>query len=456
MALALSFVLAFLIDGAAVDHVAPGPAGLVLVVLSIPVWVVLARTLGLYDRDEGLADHSTVDDLPRVFYLATAVSWFLLLGAWVIDLGDWSVPRVASFWLLSVFLVTVARTTARTVWRRSDAYRQRTLIVGSGQVGQLVARKILKHPEYGLELVGFVDNEPRARGSELATTRPLGSLVDLRELVQRHGIRRVVVGFTGSGGETLEAIRSLNDLDVQIDVVPRLFELFTPTVSVHMLEAFPLVGLPPPRLSPSSRLLKRVLDVAGVIVGLVLAAPVLGYIAVRIKRDSPGPILYRQVRVGKDMREFTVFKFRTMRVGTDADEHRRYIARVMEAGAPEANGLFKLDRDAAVTRSGRWLRRTSLDELPQLFNVLRGDMSLVGPRPCLPYETEHFQPHHYERFHVRPGITGLWQVSARANSTFGEALDMDVAYTRGWSFGLDLRLLLRTPVAVVRQRAATV
>jgi lipopolysaccharide/colanic/teichoic acid biosynthesis glycosyltransferase len=145
-------------------------------------------------------------------------------------------------------------------------------------------------------------------------------------------------------------------------------------------------------------------------------------------------------------------KFRTMVVGTDDAEHREHIKMTMSAAAAlSANGLYKLERGNAVTPFGRWLRRTSLDELPQLINVLRGDMSLVGPRPCIPYETEQFAPHHFERFLVPAGLTGLWQVTARAHATFGEALDMDVAYARGWSLALDLRLLCRTPVEMLRR-----
>jgi lipopolysaccharide/colanic/teichoic acid biosynthesis glycosyltransferase len=140
-----------------------------------------------------------------------------------------------------------------------------------------------------------------------------------------------------------------------------------------------------------------------------------------------------------------------MRVDADESAHRAYIEQIMDTRAgPEANGLYKLDREDDVTRFGRWLRSTSLDELPQLLNVVRGDMSLVGPRPCLPYEVDHFEPHHFERFSVVPGITGLWQVTARARSTFIEALEMDVAYARGWSLGLDLWLLARTPLQLLR------
>ena len=153
------------------------------------------------------------------------------------------------------------------------------------------------------------------------------------------------------------------------------------------------------------------------------------------------------------MREFTLLKFRTMREGTDDAPHREYLKQIMDNTAtPEGNNLYKLERPDAVTPLGRWLRKTSLDELPQLFNVLRGDMSLVGPRPAIPYELELYSPHHFERFLVPAGLTGLWQVEARAHSTFGEALDLDVIYARSWSLGLDLRLLLRTPPLMLRRR----
>jgi lipopolysaccharide/colanic/teichoic acid biosynthesis glycosyltransferase len=175
-----------------------------------------------------------------------------------------------------------------------------------------------------------------------------------------------------------------------------------------------------------------------------------------VRRDSEGPIFFRQERLGIDMKPFTALKFRTMQVGTDDSVHREYIKATMSAdAAPEANGVYKLDRGDAITPFGHWLRKTSLDELPQLINVFRGDMSLVGPRPCLQYETEHFSPQHFERFLVPAGLTGLWQVTARAHSTFGEALDMDVAYVRGWSLALDLRLLFRTPGQIMARREST-
>jgi lipopolysaccharide/colanic/teichoic acid biosynthesis glycosyltransferase len=241
---------------------------------------------------------------------------------------------------------------------------------------------------------------------------------------------------------------------VQIDIVPRAFELIGPSVRVHTVEGLPLLGLPPVRLARSSRLVKRGLDVSAAIFGLLLCAPFFAVVALLIRHDSSGPIFFRQTRLGISQRPFTMLKFRSMQDGTSDAEHRSYIEATSKPDATlSTDGLYKLDRLDSVTRVGRWLRRTSLDELPQLLNVLRGDMSLVGPRPCLPYEVEYFDAHHFDRFLVPAGITGLWQVTARAHATFIEALDMDVAYARGWSLGLDVALALRTLRQLVAGKA---
>jgi exopolysaccharide biosynthesis polyprenyl glycosylphosphotransferase len=426
-----------------------------LFLVTIPAWIAFAKIYGLYDRDEERTNHTTVDDLVGVFHLCTVGIWVFLAGGWVLNLGPRPLGKLITFWVLSIAFVTLGRSLARAYCRRRPGYVQNTVVVGAGDVGQLVARKLVQHKEYGIRLVGFVDDDPLALRPELEDVPVLGSPDELTRIVHRYGVDRVVIAFTNdSHTRILEAARDLRDLNVQVDIVPRLFELVGPNVEIRTIESVPVLGLPPARLARSSQLLKRALDVVGATFALVVVSPLLAYIAVRIKRDSPGPVFFRQERVGRDLRTFTVLKFRTMHAGASDREHRDYIRRTMDHRAtPGANGLYKLTRHGQVTRFGEWLRKTSLDELPQLINVLRGDMSLVGPRPCIAYETEHFSPHHFERFGVRPGITGLWQVTARAHSTFGESLDMDVAYVRGWSLGLDLWLLFRTPVEVLRGKA---
>jgi exopolysaccharide biosynthesis polyprenyl glycosylphosphotransferase len=332
---------------------------------------------------------------------------------------------------------------------------QRTIVVGGGEVGQLVARKLLHHREYGVELLGIVDEDPKRRRADLGELPLLGSVSELRSIVANQDVERVVIAFSNhDDGRTAEVVRSVRAAGVQIDIVPRLYELLGPGVDVHAVEALPLMGLPSQHVSRSALAVKRSIDIIGAAVALLILSPLFAVIAWKVRGSSPGPIFFRQTRLGLGMEEFTALKFRTMWADTDAREHRAYIAGTMDAGAAAgANGLYKLERSDAVTPYGRWLRKTSLDELPQLINVLRGDMSLVGPRPCIPYETERFKPHHFERFLVPAGVTGLWQVTARAYSSFGEALDMDVLYARSWSLGLDLRLLFRTPLQLLRQES---
>jgi exopolysaccharide biosynthesis polyprenyl glycosylphosphotransferase len=451
--LVLAFVFAKLIvSGGPGDQ--PGLQFAVLA-LMLPLWVVAAKLYGLYERDEEHVDHSTVDEVVGVFHLVTLGAWCYFVIAWAAGVNELHVARLVTFWLLAAVLVVAGRGVARAAARRSPLYLQNTIIIGAGHIGQLAARKLLQHPEYGINLVGFVDAHPRPRRPELDHLALVGPPERIGEIVKLLDIERVIIAFSDADHEELlKMIRELRKFDLQIDVVPRLFEIVGPKAGIHAFEGLSLVGLTPARISPSSRLLKSAVDYVVALAMLILLAPVMLAIAVAIRLDSPGPVFFRQRRLGRDMRPFTVLKFRTMRVNTDQEEHRRYIESIAtHQASPNDNGLYKLDRSSAVTRVGRILRKTSLDELPQLLNVLAGEMSLVGPRPCLDYETKEFADHHFERFLVPPGLTGLWQVTARAKSTFGEALDMDVEYVRGWSLGLDLHLLLKTPFSLIRMRA---
>ncbi|MDP9345207.1 MAG: sugar transferase [Actinomycetota bacterium] len=422
----------------------------------LPAWIAAAKVYTLYDHDEERANHSTVDDVAGVFHVVTVGVWLLAIGGLVTGLATPELQKLGAFWLFAILLITGARSLARWRARKSIHYVQNMVIVGAGDVGQLVARKVLQHPEYGINLVGFIDEAPRPLRAELSHVAHLGGDACLGRVVDLFDVDRVVVAFSrDDAARSIELVRELRAADVQIDVVPRLFDVLGLNVAYHSIEALPLIGVAPVRPARSSRVVKRLVDVVGASVALILTAPLFAIVALAVRRDSPGPVLYRQTRLGLGMRAFTTLKFRTMHAGADEAPHRAYIRGTMSSRAEvNANGIYKLDRDDETTRVGRFLRRTSLDELPQLINVLRGDMSLVGPRPCIPYETESFRPHHFERFAVPAGMTGFWQVTARANATFGEALDMDVAYARGWSLGLDLRLLMQTPLQVLRQVGA--
>ena len=426
---------------------------------TLPCWLVVAKLQGLYRADQEHADHSTTDDILKVFYLVTIGVWVLLVASRLVGRTSPSIYALMTFWAVAICFLPLARTVTRRLCRRSRAYVQNTLILGAGEVGQLIARKLVMHPEYGLNVVGFIDRQPKARRGELPEHLAiLGGPERLAEAVKSLDVERVIIAFSNEPvGELLILLRKLRAFPVQIDLVPRLFELVGPGMTVHSVEGLPLLGLPPNHASTLARALKRAIDVTVSGLALITLAPLFAYIAVRIRVDSDGPVFFRQTRLGTNMKEFTALKFRTMKVDTDQSVHRAAILQSTSGSADptETGGVYKLERADTVTGFGRRLRHTSLDELPQLINVLRGDMSLVGPRPCIPYETEIFEPHHLERFDMPQGITGLWQVTARANCSFVEALEMDVAYVRGWSLGLDLRLLLRTPLQLLRQRTST-
>jgi exopolysaccharide biosynthesis polyprenyl glycosylphosphotransferase len=456
--LSLAFFVSTSVFGlsASGDHARPA-FELAVFFVSLPLWIAISSVNGLYARDEWRMLHSTVDDFFGVVQTVTLGAWLFFMGCWISSISYPRPAKLIAFWFLATFFVTACRAVARSLCRRSRSYAQRALILGGGDVGQLVARKLRQHPEYGIELLGLVDSDPKMRRDDLADLQLLGSAADLRRIVSDLKVDRVMVAFSNlADANTAAIIRPLQDRGVEVDIIPRLYELVGPRVDVHTVEGLTLIGLPPIRPSRGALAVKRLIDVVGASFGLLVVSPLFAFFAWKVWRSSPGPVFFRQTRLGENMREFTALKFRTMYVNTDASKHREYIQSIMTSQATVGeNGVYKLDRKGEITPFGSWLRKTSLDELPQLLNVLRGDMSLVGPRPCLRYETEFFSDYQYERFLMPAGVTGLWQVTARAHSTFGEALDMDVSYVRGWSLGLDLRLLLTTPVQLLRQQKAT-
>ncbi len=367
--LTAAFVLAVWLFGgdssmAITDRIDPRAEEL-LFVLTLPGWVVVAKLYGLYDRDEERTDHSTADDFGGVFHMITVGAWVLFAGAWLTGLADPQLDKIVGFWALAIALVCTARAGARAYCHRQVEYLQNTIIVGAGDVGQLIAKKYLQHPEYGINLVGFVDAQPKERRPDLGHLTLLGSPDELPSLIRTFDVERVVIAFSNDRHDELLALmRALKDHDVQIDVVPRLFELVGPGVQLHSVEGVPLLGLAPPRLPRSSRLLKRAMDLALTVPGLIVISPLLGAIAAAIKIDSSGPVFFRQVRMGANG-TFRIWKFRTM--WADADRRKHEFAHLNKHLAPGGDPrMFKIEDDPRVTRVGRLLRRYSLDELPQL------------------------------------------------------------------------------------------
>jgi exopolysaccharide biosynthesis polyprenyl glycosylphosphotransferase len=427
-------------------------AEVILFALTLPGWIVVAKLYGLYDRDDERADHSTVDDLVGVFHMVTLGSWLFFAGARATGLADPDLSKVFGFWIAAIGLVTVSRIVARALCRGRPAYLQNAVIVGTGEVGRSVARKIHNHPEYGINVVGFVETDATLRNDSqtLGDARVIGEPAQLPVLIPVLDIERVVVALpTDSHEELANLVRPIQDLDVQIDVVPQLFELLGPGVELHTVEGIPLLGLPRARLGPSSMLLKRSTDL--ILGGLALASlsPLFVLIAIAIKLDSAGPVFFRQIRMGAGDRTFRIFKFRSMIA--DAEEFKDALAELNRhaRGAGDAR-MFKIDGDPRVTRVGRLLRRYALDELPQLLNVIRGEMSLVGPRPLILNEDQYVNDWGRKRLALKPGMTGLWQVLGSSSIPFDEMVKLDYLYVTSWSLSGDLRLVLRTLPIMLR------
>jgi exopolysaccharide biosynthesis polyprenyl glycosylphosphotransferase len=421
-----------------------------LFLLALPLWVMAARLYGLYSHDEERTDHTTVDDVGGVFHLVTVGTCFIFFAGSLSGMVDPNRLKIAIFWLAAVAFMSLGRVIGRVACRRSAWYLQKTLVVGGG-AAELVARKVQRHPEYGLELVGVIND---AFDEHSETELPVGlprfsSLATAPLLARILGVERVIIALPNAERDrVVRLIRELRELNVQIDVVPFYYEALSPSMDTHSIEGLPLLGLRPARLPRSSILFKRAMDLTLSTLGLLVVAPIFCLIAVAIRLDSRGPVFFRQKRMGHRGETFSIFKFRTMQV--DADARRAELRHLSKhAGNGDDPYLLKITDDPRVTRIGRFLRRRSLDELPQLLNVWTGEMSLVGPRP-LPLDEDSFVTEWARhRLDLKPGITGPWQVLGRDEIPFAEMVELDYRYVTNWSLTNDLKLTLQTiPVLV--------
>jgi exopolysaccharide biosynthesis polyprenyl glycosylphosphotransferase len=449
--LLLAFFLAERLVPAGVADTVEGHWEAAIFLASLPLWIVLFQIHGLYDRDEERTDHSTVDDVVGVVQVVTVGTWGFLLFTHLTRVAHPDVSRLVIFWLLAASLVPALRVGMRAVGRRQRSFVQNVIIVGSGDVARRLDDKIRKHPEYGLRVIGFVDRGTCASVNGSGPLELIGAPEDLPSLVPSLSADRVVIAFsTDSHEQTLDAIRAVQGTGVQIDIVPRMFEVLGTNARLHTIEGIPLVGLPTPRLSGSSRFLKRSLDIFGASFGIVVFLPLFAVTAALIKLDSRGPVVFRQLRMGGHENTFHIFKFRTM--VRDAEDRKADVEHLNMHRYDDPR-MFKVPNDPRVTRVGSALRRWRIDELPQLFNVLRGEMSLVGPRPLILDEDQYVERWARKRLDLKPGMTGLWQVLGASDIPFDEMTKLDYLYVTNWSLREDLRLIMLTLPALTRARA---
>lgn len=367
----------------------------------------------------------------------------LLLGAFIFLSGVKTVPRsvVACSALLNIVTLSGWRVLRRGLVRRRvlrGIGSRNVLIVGTGSVGKALAAFFQDNPHLGYVVKGFLDE--RVDGDSAM----LGALEDLPRVAQAHFVDEIFVTIPERRALVKQLVLDAEKQRVCVNVIPELFDGLGKRAPIRYVGDFPVMELHREPIPEFGLFVKRLLDVIFAGFGLVLTAPFLMALALAIKVDSEGPVFYCAPRVGKRGRIFTCFKLRTM--STDADMRKEQLRHLNERSGP----FFKIADDPRITRVGRWLRKYSLDELPQLWNVLRGEMSLVGPRPHPTDDFRNYDISHLRRLDVWPGLTGLWQVTARRDPSFEKSLALDLEYIETWSFWLDVRILLKTVPEVIR------
>jgi exopolysaccharide biosynthesis polyprenyl glycosylphosphotransferase len=422
---ALTLVLAVL------GQTGPGLA----ILAGMPLVVVLFKIAGLYDRDQLRIVRSTLDEAPALaqltglYALTVTILEPLLFGY---ALGS---AEVAALWGVSFLAILAGRVAARKLDRRASAL-ERCLVIGDRRRAERVRDKVVSSGANAAVIATLPLED-----DDVAS---LGSLEGLRYIVRDLEIHRIIIApTTADAGGVVELIRIAKACGVRVSVLPRMLEVVGSSVEFEDVDGLTMLGVRPFGLSRSSRALKRAFDLVATSIGVLALAPIMAAVALAIRLDSKGPIFFRQVRVGRDGRHFYILKFRSMVVNADAEKDR--LRGLNEVG----DGMFKITDDPRVTRVGNLLRKTSLDELPQLFNVLRGEMSLVGPRPLVTDEDAQVSGLDRSRLHLTPGMTGPWQILG-ARVPMQEMVGIDYLYVASWSLWLDLKVLLRTAGHVAR------
>ena len=424
------------------------PSSLQLTWLSIaglPCLLLGAKLFGLYDRDETLLRKTTLDEVPKLFHLATLCALVAYLGSELIVEGGYlRRPEALVLWVVLLAALVLARAGARAIALRISPV-ERCLFIGDEASARTIRSKLTGHRGVKASMVAQLDLDKAAPWSTDAFSA--SRLAEIRDLAQTLDVHRAIVApGDAEAGEMLNLVRTLKAVGVRVSVLPRLLEVVGSSVEFDDLHGVTVMGVRRFELTRSSRLVKRAFDMLGASLGLLAVAPLLGAIAVAIKLDSRGPVLFRQLRVGQHGERFYMLKFRTM--VPDAEALKDSLRHRNEA----QEGLFKIADDPRVTRVGSFLRKSALDELPQLLNILKGEMSLVGPRPLVIEEDQRVEGWHRRRLELTPGMTGHWQILGPARVPLGEMVAIDYLYVANWSLWKDVKILLRTVPHVLGRR----
>jgi exopolysaccharide biosynthesis polyprenyl glycosylphosphotransferase len=412
--------------------------------LGLPILLVCAKLCGLYDRDEALLRKTTLDEAPKLLQVATLCALVAWLAGGLLVAGTLDRHEALFLWLALVALLVVARACARWLALRLSA-PERCLFIGDEPSARRIRAKLTDHGGVKAQLVAQLDLKEIGPWSADTFSAPrLSEIRDLTRLLDVH--RAIVVPRSADAGELLDLVRTLKAVGVRVSVLPRLLEVVGSSVEFDDLHGLTVMGVRRFELTRSSAAVKRVFDLLGASFGLLAVAPLMLGVALLVRLDSRGPILFRQLRVGRHGRRFHMFKFRTMVPEAEA------LKDSLRARNEAQDGLFKIAQDPRITRVGRFLRRSALDELPQLLNIVRGEMSLVGPRPLILEEDRCVEGWHRRRLALTPGMTGHWQILGATRVPLSEMVAIDCLYVANWSLWNDVKILLRTVPYVFGRR----
>jgi exopolysaccharide biosynthesis polyprenyl glycosylphosphotransferase len=424
------------------------------------LWPIIFNILSVYD---GRRNESPWLELRNVFF-AICFSMLALAGFLFLTYRDTSRVVILIFFVLDIFLLVGIRLVLwgyRRIWAaREKPFMHNVLIVGAGEVGRQAGEQVKKYAWAKLNLIGYLDDDPKKEGRAYNKIPVLGRLDQVVDIVKAQSIRDAIIALPIQSYATLiDICEKLQALSVRVHVIPDLFALSFPNSSLDGFGGIPVIDLGLASIQGMPRFAKRAFDIVVASLILVVISPLLLILALLIKLDSPGPVIYRQKRIGENGKPFTMLKFRSMYVDANPSIHREYSTRLIKENTEprqlkKGKSGLKMKNDSRITRLGHFIRRTSLDELPQLINVVKGEMSLVGPRPSMPYELEVYQDWHKRRLEALPGMTGIWQVRARNRVSFDEMVRMDLDYIQHQSIWKDVWILLQTPLAALSARGA--